>query len=149
MFFHENVLKLWKQHSHWNRIDWTRTVLWAAYVYRRVNRVETFIGIGRLMGYSSAGFIPLLSELDVYLKMVGKYRDSIRGTKTNFFTGAHQAPSMENYQKDLRKLAESDGYAIREKAWKLESASTTEECLKALEEWDGVGKFYPGRFFAI
>jgi hypothetical protein len=70
----------------WSHKEWTKQVLWRSYMYRLVNRVETFENIGFAE--------PTDASLQAYSRRARVYRGQATSA---FFTGAHNVGGFEPY----------------------------------------------------
>jgi hypothetical protein len=86
-YFHEQILRLLEERPTWTRSEWIKEVLWRSFVYRQVNRVETFKKLGGL---------PALCDLDKFRIQVLRWPGDLP-----FFTGAHQTTNYETYVDNL------------------------------------------------
>ena len=142
-FFHSHVVHdLWKQqheaykqqlhHHHNNNHNvasehvWTRTVLWAAYVYRQMNRVATF---------QQTGF-PTTQTLQRFLEQC----DDVRQRTGVLFTGAHQTTNRARYETNLRTVAA--GSLLDDVVDDLRNASSLQDSIQVLRrQLPGIGMF--------
>ena len=131
-FFHAHVLKLREAKKEWSDQEWLETVLWATYVYRQVNRVETFTEIG----------IPSMDQVSDFKVKAEKY-----GETASFFTGAHQTTTFGAYLTGLRAMSRTDGLLLKQTANKLLAATTVIECLVILESLRGIAEFMGWQLF--
>ncbi|KAL7557719.1 hypothetical protein ACA910_018512 [Epithemia clementina (nom. ined.)] len=132
-FFHAHVVKLRESKKEWTDQDWLETVLWATYVYRLVNRLETFAAIG----------IPSLEEVDEFKAKAEK----LYAEKNVFFTNAHQTTKFGTFLNNIRSASRSNGQLIRRKAAELLAVTTTKECLDVLQTLDSIGPFMSWQLF--
>ena len=94
-FFHAHVVELWHtQYRHSTssssqRADFVRRVLFDAYLYRQVNRVETFLQTG--------GF-PLEGQTHSFFRTLEKMQRNCE----SIFTGAHQTTHLRELKERIR-----------------------------------------------
>ena len=119
-FFHSHILDEWKafvdkyptdeeRQSH--LVDWIRTVLWNSFVYRQVNKVESFFMTGKKKSVDGededgddeehesssafAGGIPSPHDWPKFKEEVRKIQDT--GGKKAFFTDAHLNQGFDRF----------------------------------------------------
>ena len=131
-YFHSKVLDMYASKETWDDEEWLSKVLWASYVYRQVNRVETFEAVGG---------IPTIEAVDDFGKNV-----SARSGKDKIFTGAHQTTNFPSLMGNLRFFAPSTrgrgGLKNFETIVKsLQLSTSVKSCLKVLSNMRGIGKF--------
>jgi hypothetical protein len=140
-FFHSQMLLRWD--AFWNKkknkvdnmsppsllVEWIAEVLWAAYVYRLCNKLESFLppvaaaattaNRRKLPKKVSETFtfhkIPTLHEWSQF-KMFVQQAQKRMGNHQTFFTSAHQNNGFENYLQGLTSLAARQGHLVRKTA---------------------------------
>jgi hypothetical protein len=131
-YFHSHILARHDQailQSNMDRLGWVKIVLWDAYVYRLVNRVDSFSRIGGIPERSKKAVKEFLKKCeDIFA--TGK-----------LFTGAHQAPSLQHFGSNLNLLVKP-GSVLDKVALILFEATDLKSCYKALSQnLPGVGMF--------
>lgn len=126
VYFKASILELFHKSRAWDMKEWTKQVLWRSYLYRLVNRVETFQNIDFAE--------PNKASLQKYIQRARAY-----WRKTSpFFTGAHNVSGFEPYISALsQSLNKLD--ATVDQFW---SAPTSEDKLNVLLEMELVGDFF-------
>ncbi|GAX22796.1 hypothetical protein FisN_24Lh077 [Fistulifera solaris] len=139
IFLKASILELFyssddKQHDNprciprpWSHKEWTKQVLWRSYMYRLVNRVETFENIGFAE--------PTDASLQAYSRRAQVYRDQ---AKSAFFTGAHNVSGFEPYMKALNLTLNNLDTIVDD----FYAASTSKDKLDVLRGMKLVGDFY-------
>mmetsp|Transcript_17451 Transcript_17451/g.40611 ORF Transcript_17451/g.40611 Transcript_17451/m.40611 type:complete len:841 (+) Transcript_17451:85-2607(+) len=134
-YFHSHVLNMRYassekgEDSSWDEKLWLETVLWASYVYRQVNRIETFQALGG---------IPDIDEIEKF-----GHRAESHAQTVVFFTGAHQTTNVSNLLMRLRTYQGEDGVKVfRNTASKLYSAQSVKEAINILQSLKGIGVFF-------
>lgn len=128
-FFHAHVLDLRDSMGpNVSKLDWLTAVLWASYVYRQVNKVESFLQLG----------FPAPRDAVSFLKRASS---QFKEKGCSFFTGAHQTQGYVNYRRHVEAVARNDGKLLREVSKKISNASNTKLCLKHLRAFPGIGQF--------
>lgn len=112
---------------HWSRKEWTKQVLWRSYMYRLVNRVETF----ETIDFAE----PTRASLQAFLQRARVYRDQ---TSAAFFTGAHNVSGFEPYVAALKYTLNELDTIVEE----LCAASPSKDKLAVLRNMKLVGDFF-------
>ena len=130
-FFHSHVLDLKDQHPNASREEWLTMILWASYVYRKVNRIETFMALGFPTTQSQSW--------STFIKGGKKLRDS----GEPFFTNAHTASfSIETLSGYLSLIAGKDAQVLHTVVEELlDAADDMEMCFNVIKKLPGVGTF--------
>lgn len=131
-YFHAQMVCCWDaQRDAWTAQSWLETVLWASYVYRQVNRLESFVAFGG---------IPQSTEVSKFVALGKKTMDA-RG---KFFTGAHQTCNLSNLSKWLGMMANGGSYSPQFHAVvdTLLQAKNVKEALQALQKLSGIKSFF-------
>ena len=120
--------------------EWLTKVLWAAYVYRQVNRVDTF--------QVRLGYIPSLQQLDAYTKVCQKMTQA----SESFFTGCHQTTHMGKYLSNIQEVGCENGASLlhetvaglQETIQKYPSDGEPggSQAVKILQRLPGIGSFF-------
>jgi hypothetical protein len=111
----------------WSHKEWTKQILWRSYMYRLVNRVETFENIG----FSE----PTGASLQAYSRRARVYRDQATSA---FFTGAHNVSGFEPYITALNLTLNSLDKIVDD----IYAASTSKDKLDVLRDMKLVGDFF-------
>ena len=130
-YFHSHVLDLKDQNPNASRGDWLTLILWASYVYRKVNRIETFMALG----------FPTIQSQS-WLKFIEDGK-KVRDSGKQFFTDAHTASfSIETLSDYLSLIAGKEAMLLRSVVEDLLKAhDDMEMCLNVLKRLPGVGTF--------
>lgn len=108
--------------------EWVAIVLWSAYLYRQVNRLETF---------KDTCFPFPVGKLRKFLCQCESFRAA--GNRS-FFTGAHQTTNWGKYKKNIQAVAAADAQMLYETVAILVSKDT-EGRVEALQRLPGIGPF--------
>ena len=130
-YFHAHILKLREGKKEWTDLEWLEQVLWAALVYRPLNKIETFSEIG----------VPTIEEADAFVERAETYKQSGR----TFFTSAHQTGPFQNYLQHVKSLSQEN--RIHDKAVELIEARDTMHCINILKSIQSIGSFFAWQIY--
>jgi hypothetical protein len=132
-----------EQSSSFSLRAWTRQVLFASYMYRQVNRIESFLKTG----------FPNESNLQSYWK---KGQKIVQQRKQAFFTGAHQTTNWERFRMYVQRaiseklldqvcciILENNGSCHRAEKGGISTHKPLdwETCVNAIQKLPGIGPF--------
>jgi alpha-glutamyl/putrescinyl thymine pyrophosphorylase clade 1 len=171
-FFHAQMLLRWD--AFWNKkkskvddmlppfllVEWIAEVLWAAYVYRLCNKLESFLppivaaatttnttGTKRRKKVSETFTfhkIPTLDEWSQFRIFVQQAQKRM-GNHQTFFTSAHQNNGFDNYLQGLAALAAHQGQVVRQTANSIFHDAVQEgdvqACVQHVKRLNGCGDF--------
>ena len=100
-------------------------MLLASYVYRLVNRVDSFVATG----------FPIENNLGLYFKTAKQ----IVRSKQSFFTAAHQTTHFKKFKQYVQHAVEKK--LLDEVCDNICKADSLKECCRALQKLRGIGKF--------
>jgi len=127
-FFHAYVVHMYQTERPKSRQKWVSLVLWAAYLYRLVNRCETFKKLG----------IPRRGEVSDFLLCA---EQQIVSAGRSFFTSAHQTTQFKKLSEWLHSVASHQNTLFDSVVQEIFSATQNTDRLTSLKKLPGVGKF--------
>lgn len=127
-FFRATVLEMLDDNCDANLREWTRKVLFASYVYRQVNRLESFVETG----------FPDEFKLAKYFNKVKKLKE--RGER--FFSAAHQTTNFSKFEQFLKQATAKNSKMLEKVCDAISNAEGSKDCIEALQKLPGVGTFF-------
>jgi hypothetical protein len=124
-----------------SREEWTCIVLWYSYIYRQVNRMETFMEIG-FPSLPKRG-CKSVQSIESYLLQAENWKET---TNQSFFTGAHQVSGYKAFASALVSVTE--GGVVDEVCSDLcVKGATQADRITALQRLPNVGPFFSWQIY--
>jgi alpha-glutamyl/putrescinyl thymine pyrophosphorylase clade 1 len=133
-FFHEHIVVQWQKQitttecHQLTRQQWIRKVLFASYIYRQVNRLDSFVEIG----------IPDESNVHRFLTLMWDFKDNGK----TFFSSAHQTTGYRPFEEAVIKITERNGQLLADTSQALCNSNQSKEWIGILRTLPLVGPFF-------
>lgn len=133
-YFHLHIIKLFNKYKNISYYSWMRKVLFASYVYRQSNRIQSFIDIG---------YIPEETNIQNFINKMMKFKENGK----IFFTGAHQTTNYKSCEKAILNILNNDNKILHTICNELCNAKKFKECIFIIKKLPNVGKFFAWQMF--